>query len=68
MAAIQFGQFRGHDLSDETVPVSYIRWLAKRGSYTEPGNRFKTTWKVPIVLSVEARREWERRTGERWEG
>ena len=68
MATLQFGQFKGRDINDEAVPLSYIHWLAKRGSYTEPGNRFVTTWKVPIVLSIEARREYERRTGNRWQG
>jgi len=65
---ITFGIHSGKSLSDESIPISYIRWLAKRGSYKEPGNKFNTTWKVPITLMVLARREWENRTGERWVG
>lgn len=65
---IEFGIHRGKQLSDLTVPLSYIKWIGRRGSYQEPGNRFETRWKVPIELMVLARREWERRTGERWEG
>ena len=58
---IPFGAYKGRDLTDRTIPDGYISWIARRGSYTEPGNRFNTTWKVPIVLSIEARREMERR-------
>jgi len=65
---INFGIHQGKQLSDPSVPLSYIRWIAKRGSYQEPGNRFETKWKVPIVLMVMARREWEIRTGNRWSG
>jgi hypothetical protein len=68
---LEFGQFKGHDLSDMEVPDSYIKWLASRGAYTLPGNRFETTWVVPIVVSINARREMERRgwkhNGDRWE-
>jgi hypothetical protein len=58
---LTFGSFRGCKLSDKAIPDSYIRWLALRGSYTMPGNRFETKWKVPIVVSIEARREMENR-------
>jgi hypothetical protein len=58
---IPFGQFRGRDISDKTIPDSYIKWMALRASYPEPGNRFETKWKVPITVSIEARREMERR-------
>lgn len=68
---IDFGKFKGKELTDPSVPDTYIRWLALRGSYTIPGNRFGTKWKVPIVLSIEARREMEkrgyRRDGDRYE-
>lgn len=68
---IDFGKFKGKELTDPSVPDTYIRWLALRGSYTMPGNRFETKWKVPIVLSIEARREMEkrgyRRDGDRYE-
>jgi hypothetical protein len=63
---ITFGVHRGKPLSDESVPLSYVKWIASRGNYTEPGNRFAIAWKVPIGLMVHARREWESRTGERW--
>ncbi|MFH2073755.1 MAG: hypothetical protein ABIJ57_00215 [Pseudomonadota bacterium] len=56
---LNFGAFRGHELSDPSVPDSYVKWLALRGSYQEPGNCFVTRWKVPIDLSIEARREME---------
>jgi hypothetical protein len=65
---LDFGIYSGLSISNVTVPIEYIRWLGKRGSYQEPGNRFHTTWKVNIKLMVLARREYERRTGERWEG
>jgi hypothetical protein len=58
---LMFGTFKGHELSDMSVPDSYIRWLALRGSYQMPGNRFETKWKVPIDVSIHARREMERR-------
>lgn len=58
---LTFGTHKGKDLTDSNLPDGYIKWLAMRGSYPEPGNRFETKWKVPIVLSIEARREMERR-------
>lgn len=58
---ITFGIHKGKLLSDESIDDRYIHWLAKRGSYQEPGNRFNTTWQVPVVLSILARRESERR-------
>ena len=58
---IPFGQFKGFDMSDHTVPDGYVKWMALRASYPEPGNRFETKWKVPIAVSIEARREMERR-------
>jgi len=58
---ITFGIHNGKLLSDESIPDTYIFWLAKRGSYQEPGNRFNTAWQVPVVLSILARREAERR-------
>lgn len=68
---LPFGSFCGKELSDRSVPDSYIRWLASRGSYHPPGNRFETTWKVPIDIAIHARREMERRgyrhDGDRWE-
>ena len=67
---LEFGQFRGRKLSDLFVPITYIRWLAERGSYHLPGNRFETSWKVPIVVCIAARREMERRgwahDGSKW--
>lgn len=67
---LDFGKFKGHDLSDPAIPDDYMRWLADRGSYQEPGNRFVTMWKVPIVTCIEARRELEKRgwrhNGYRW--
>jgi uncharacterized protein (DUF3820 family) len=58
---IPFGKFKGKDTADKTVPDSYIGWLAKRGAYYKPENRFETDWKVPIDLSIQARREMEAR-------
>jgi uncharacterized protein (DUF3820 family) len=67
---INFGIHNGKQLSDESIPSEYIFWLAKRGSYQEPGNRFNTTWQVSVVLSILARREAERhgykREGDRY--
>lgn len=58
---IPFGKYKGFDTTDKAVPDSYIGWLARRGTYADPDNRFETRWKVPIVLSIEARREMEKR-------
>jgi len=58
---ITFGVHNGKYLSDPSIPDLYIKWIAKRGSYPEPGNRFVCKWKVPIVLAIYARREMERR-------
>ena len=58
---LEFGKYKGLSLSDSLIPVGYVTWLAMRGSYQSPENRFETKWKVPIVLSIEARREMERR-------
>ena len=58
---INFGIHKGKSLSDLSIPNDYIVWIASRGSYQEPGNRFKNTWAVPITLSILARREAERR-------
>jgi len=59
---IPFGIYKGYDTSDHiTVSDRYIAWMALRATYPEPGNRFETRWKVPIVLSIEARREMEKR-------
>jgi len=59
---IPFGKYKGYDIADNiTVPDGYVKWLALRGSYPSPENRFETRWKVPIVLSIEARREMEKR-------
>jgi uncharacterized protein (DUF3820 family) len=58
---IPFGKYSGRDTSDLSIPDSYIKWMALRGTYTNPENRFETTWKVPIELSIIARREMEAR-------
>ena len=65
---ITFGIHKGKSLSDQSIPDRYIYWLAGRGKYQDPNNRFETLWKCPIDLAILARREWESRTGERWEG
>jgi len=58
---IPFGKYKDYHLTDHFIPDRYISWLALRGSYPDKQNRFETAWKVPIVLSIEARREMERR-------
>jgi len=58
---LTFGVHKGKTLADPCIPNNYIIWLASRGSYPEPGNRFETKWKVPIDISILARREMERR-------
>lgn len=67
---INFGIHKDKQLSDLSIPCTYIFWLASRGSYQEPGNRFKNTWAVPITLSILARREAENRgfknDGDKW--
>uniref|UniRef100_A0A6H1ZUX4 Uncharacterized protein n=1 Tax=viral metagenome TaxID=1070528 RepID=A0A6H1ZUX4_9ZZZZ len=67
---LDFGIYHGKELSDPSIPDDYVCWLSERGSYTLPGNRFETTWHVPIVVSINARREMEKRgwkhNGDRW--
>jgi len=58
---ITFGVHKGKLLSDPSIPKNYIFWLAFRGAYYKTGNQFDPTWKVPITLSILARREAERR-------
>ena len=58
---IPFGKYKGFDLTDRAVPDAYVGWLARRGAYYKPENRFETDWKVPIDLSIQARREMEAR-------
>jgi hypothetical protein len=57
---LDFGIHRGKLLSD--IPIEYLSWLACRGSYQEPGNRYgDPKWKCPITISILARREMENR-------
>jgi hypothetical protein len=63
---LDFGIHKGKQLSD--IPIEYLIWLACRGSYQEPGNRYgDPAWKVPIVISILARRECERRGYKRYD-
>jgi len=68
---LKFGTYRGRDLSDLTIPDSYMQWLASRGRFDSKVNRFETAWKVPVDVWMAARREMERRgyrhIGERFE-
>ena len=57
---LDFGIHKGKVLSD--IPIDYLIWLALRGSYQAPGNRYgDASWKVPITISILARRECEAR-------
>ena len=59
---LDFGVHVGKELSDPSIPDDYMQWLASRGTYREkPGNRFETTWKVPVLVWMAAREEMERR-------
>lgn len=68
---LDFGKFKGHDLSDPAIPDDYMKWLASRGKYMSTTNRFETEWKVPVLTWMAAREEMERRgyvhIGERFE-
>ena len=68
---IPFGAHKGKDMSDPSIPDGYVRWMADRGRYNSPTNRFETAWKVPVDVWMGARREMEKRgykhIGERWE-
>jgi hypothetical protein len=68
---LKFGTYRGRDLSDLTIPDSYMQWLASRGRFDSKVNRFETAWKVPVDVWMAARQEMERRgyrhIGERFE-
>jgi len=58
---LTFGTHIGKELSDPTIPDSYMEWLARRGTYKSPTNRFETKWKVPVLVWMAARLEMERR-------
>jgi len=68
---LSFGAFKGRDLTDPSIPDSYMQWLASRGKYQSKTNRFETSWKVPVDVWMAARMEMERRgythIGERFE-
>ena len=68
---LDFGVHKGKELSDPSIPDDYVRWLGSRGKYLLTGNRFITSWKVPVPVWMEARMEMERRgyrhIGERFE-
>jgi len=59
--ALQFGKYKGKILSDPTIPDDYMKWLASRGTYKNPANRFETSWKVPVDVWMQARVEMENR-------
>jgi hypothetical protein len=68
---LDFGKFKGIEISDEIIPDEYMKWLASRGTYRSKENRFETAWKVPVTVWMAARQEMERRgyrhIGERFE-
>jgi hypothetical protein len=68
---LTFGIYENHDLRSTAIPDDYIKWLASRGTYKSPTNRFETAWKVPVDVWMAARIEMERRgyrhIGERFE-
>jgi hypothetical protein len=68
---LTFGKYKGHDLSNLSIPDDYMKWLASRGKYTSKTNRFETEWKVPVDVWMAAREEMDRRgynhIGERFE-
>jgi hypothetical protein len=62
---LDFGIHKGKQLSD--IPIDYLIWLACRGSYRDPGNRYgDPSWKCPIGISILARRECEARGYKRY--
>ena len=68
---LDFGTHVGKDLSDQTIPDDYMKWLSSRGKYASKKNRFEIAFKVPLDIWLAAREEMERRgyklIGERWE-
>lgn len=66
-----FGAFKGHDISDQSIPDGYIKWLASRGKYYKSAHSTDITWKVPLDVWEAALTEIERRgykiIGERFE-
>lgn len=68
---LAFGTFKGRELSDSSIPDSYIQWLASRGKYYKEKHSTEPTWKVPVGVWLAALTEIERRgykiIGERFE-
>ncbi len=58
---LNFGSFKGKELSDPSVPDDYVRWLASRGKYKSKENRFEYSWKVPVAVWMAALGEIVRR-------
>ena len=71
---LTFGQHKGKNLSDPTIPDSYVCWLAKpkySGAFYKSLHSTELNFKVPFKVQIAAREEAERRKyvlkGETWE-
>jgi len=67
-----FGKYKGKSL--ETVPDDYLKWLGKpkySGVFYKSLHSTELNWKVPLSVTIEARKVLEKRgfvlKGEAWE-
>ena len=51
---LDFGTHVGKDLSDQTIPDDYMKWLSSRGKYASKKNRFEIAFKVPLDIWLAA--------------
>ena len=70
---LTFGKYNGLPLSDPSIPVEYLTWLAEPGGGRVYKNKHSSDakWKAPNGLWIEVRLELDRRgyklVGSRWE-
>ena len=56
---VGFGKFAQHNI--ESVPIPYLCWLAKPSRYYKSQHSPEVTFKVPILVQMEARKVLDQR-------
>ena len=70
---LNFGKYKGLTISDPSIPISYLAWLAAPGGgkVFNGDHTLDAKWKAPKGLWVLVRKELDRRgyklVGSRWE-